>query len=204
MSNHLDSTRPVATLTERERTLLLKATSRYRADFRDHMMLALALGTALREHEIVALDMGDLFSVEGKARRRVSLRVFKRSSDTVKGQEVLLSDTLRAKLDKFYAWKTEVGQDTAAEAPVFRSREGKRMSLRRLRDAFHKWQAEAGFERRLGFHVLRHDAITNFYRATKDIRLTQRFARHKAIASTMIYTHHTDEDLLQAVQKLAC
>jgi site-specific recombinase XerD len=42
------------------------------------------------------------------------------------------------------------------------------------------------------------------YRKTKDIRLTQRFARHKSILTTAIYSHPTDEDLLRAVTGLPC
>jgi site-specific recombinase XerC len=42
------------------------------------------------------------------------------------------------------------------------------------------------------------------YRASRDIRLTQRFARHKSVLSTAIYTHPSDEDLLRSVQSLIC
>jgi hypothetical protein len=38
----------------------------------------------------------------------------------------------------------------------------------------------------------------------KDIRLTQRFARHKSILTTAVYSHPTDEDLLRAVTGLPC
>jgi hypothetical protein len=42
------------------------------------------------------------------------------------------------------------------------------------------------------------------YRKTKDIRLTQRIARHKSILTTEIYSHPTDEDLVRAVTGLPC
>jgi site-specific recombinase XerD len=42
------------------------------------------------------------------------------------------------------------------------------------------------------------------YRKTKDIRLTQRFARHKSILTTAVYSHPTDEDLHRAVDGLLC
>ncbi len=42
------------------------------------------------------------------------------------------------------------------------------------------------------------------YRRTKDIRLTQRFARHKSILTTAVYSHPTDEDLHRAVDGLTC
>jgi hypothetical protein len=40
------------------------------------------------------------------------------------------------------------------------------------------WQQRAGFDRLYPFHVTRHSAVTNVYRATRDLFLAQRFARH--------------------------
>ncbi len=54
---------------------------------------------------------------------------------------------------------------------------------------FREWQAAAGFETVYPFHALRHSAITNVYRATKDLFLTQRFARHASPLTTSAYTH---------------
>ena len=42
----------------------------------------------------------------------------------------------------------------------------------------------------------------HLYHCTKDIRLTQRFARHKSILTTSIYAHPSDEDLVRAVREL--
>ena len=84
------------------------------------------------------------------------------------------------------------------------SRKGNRLSTRQVRHAFQLWQERAGFERRFSFHSVRHSAITNIYEGTRDIRLAQRFARHKSIITTQIYTHPTDEAPLRAVQELPC
>ena len=67
---------------------------------------------------------------------------------------------------------------------------------------FRKWQAAAGFETIYPFHSLRHSAITNVYRATKDLYLTQRFARHARPLSTKAYTHPTDEELYEGIRRL--
>ena len=92
----------------------------------------------------------------------------------------------------------------AADAPLFVSRKGNRLSTRQLRHTFHVWQRRAGLERAFTFHCLRHSAITSIYDATRDIRLAQRFARHKSITSTQLYTHPSDEALFRAVQDLPC
>lgn len=192
------------TLTEGEQRALLKVTGEHARGFRDHVLLSLALGTALREHEILALDMGDVFGPDGKPRRRVQLRVFKRSNSDPDTQEVVLPDNLRAKLDKLRAWKKRRGESLAPEAPLFVSRNGNRLSARQLRHAFGIWQERAGFERHVGFHCLRHSALTNIYRKTRDIRLTQRVARHRSITSTIRYAGPSDEDVLRAVRDLPC
>ena len=194
---------PPRTLTELEQKLILKTTGEHRDGFRDHVIISLALGTGLREHELLALDCEDVFD-DGRARRRVTLRVFKRSADEPAIQEVVLPDLVRAKLEKLRAWKKGRGQSLAADAPLFVSRLGRRLSARQLRHAFALWQERAGFERRLSFHSVRHAACTNLYRRTKDIRLTQRFARHKSILTTSIYAHPSDEDLVRAVRELPC
>jgi len=194
--------KPTRTLTEREQKALLKFTGEHRAGYRDHLMYALALATALRAHELLALNVGDVFREEGRARRRLRLRVFKRSNNNTDRQEVVLPDRLRAKLDCFMGWKGRGGESLEADAPLFLSRQGNRLSERQLRYRFKEWQERAGFERSFNFHALRHTACTNFYRATLDIRLTQRFARHASVMSTMRYTHCSDEELVAAVQVL--
>lgn len=66
MSSYAESGRAPRTLAEREQLLLLKVTGEHRAGFRDHVLYAMALGTGLREHELAALDVGDVFGAEAR------------------------------------------------------------------------------------------------------------------------------------------
>ena len=59
------------TLTRSEQQALLEASSVHP---RDHLILSLALGTGLRLSEIIGLDVGDLYSTDGRPRARVRLR----------------------------------------------------------------------------------------------------------------------------------
>ena len=199
-----NTTMPPRILTEREQRLLLKATCEHRDGYRDHVLYASALATGLREHELVALNVGDVFDDDGKARRRVALRVFKGSRDDGTNQEVLLSDGLRAKLERFRTWKVREHESLEPNSPLFVSLRGTRLSTRQVRHGFAVWQERAGFDRHLSFHALRHAACSAVYRMSKDIRLTQRFARHKSILTTAIYSHPTDEDLARVVAELPC
>ena len=68
MSVYSDSAlTPLQTFTEREQARLLKTTGEHRAGYRDHMLYSAAFGTGLREHELVGLDVGDLFDERGRA-----------------------------------------------------------------------------------------------------------------------------------------
>lgn len=193
------------TLTEREQKAILRVTGEHRAGWRDHVLFAMALGTRLRAHELVALNVGDVFDDAGRVQRRVALRVFKgdgRGDDD--RQEVLLSEGLRAKLAKLRAWKVGEGESLDRDAPLFVSQRGTRLSSRQLRHAFAVWQERAGFERHVSLHVLRHSAISSIYAVTKDIRLARRFARHRSVVTTMVYTHPSDDDLARGVEQLRC
>jgi len=192
------------TLTEREQVALLRVTAGTREALRDHVLYALALGTGLRAHELLALDVGDVFDASGEVRRRVRLRVFKgHARGTNEDQEVLLAESVRTKLSGLRRWKSRRGESLEADAPLFMSARGNRLSLRQLRHAFAVWQERAGFERQMSFHSLRHAACGSIYALSKDLRLTQRFARHRSVLTTMIYTHPSDEDLVRAVERVA-
>src|SRR5213594_3989900 len=95
------------------------------------------------------------------------------------------------------------GKDPLEPAsPLFLSNQRRRVSLRRIQFVFREWQAAAGFETVYPFHALRHSAITNVYRATKDLYLTQRFARHSSPLTTTAYTHPSDEELYEEIRRL--
>ena len=59
------------TLTHVEQKAILRASRR---NLRDHLIYSLALGTGLRLAEIVGLDVGDVYTPQGKPKNRVRLR----------------------------------------------------------------------------------------------------------------------------------
>jgi len=208
---------PPRTLTEAEADRILRVTGESAGGFRDHVIIAMALGTGLREHELLALDVGDVLAwnrtipgtLEGAPvagdpgqyiRRRLELRVFKgRGRWDGQTQEALLSDRVRYKLAKYV--DTIRGRPLAM--PLFMSQKKRRLSTRRLRELFVEWQQLAGFERLFPFHALRHTYCTNAYQESgKDIVQVQRLARHRNIATTLIYTRASDEEVLATAKKL--
>lgn len=192
--------RPPRTLTDQEVSKLLKVSGEHRTGFRDHLILSFALGTALRESEIVALDVEDVTADGKKPRRTLQLRVFKRGGGHAdpQAQRVPLSDATFYKLAKYLSVE---GRKTG---PLFLSRKhGARLSTRAVRAMFAKWQRAAGFDHLFSFHHLRHTSVTNIYRTTRDVRVAQRFARHANLQTTTIYAHVSDEEVLRAAKRLA-
>lgn len=193
----------VKTLTDSESDALLKVTGEHRDGFRDHVLFAMALGTGLRQHELLALNCGNVFRADGTVRRHVQLDVFKRSNDNADAQRIVIPAPLARRLEKLRALNKRDGHSVAASAPLFVSARGTRLSARMARHSFQVWQERAGLDRRHKFHSLRHTACSRLYEQTKDIALVQRFARHASVTTTMIYTHVGDEAFAAAVDRLA-
>jgi site-specific recombinase XerC len=205
MSAYVDTVaRPPRTLTAAEQKRLLKVTGEHASGFRDATLLSVALGAALREHELAGLDVGDVLHEDGRVRRRITLRIFKRSTDDPTPQQVFLPDDAWYKLTKFIAWKHARGESVEPTAPLFISRRGKRIALRTIRHMFRVWQRRAGFDHLFCFHQLRHTSLTNLFERTKDIRCVQRAARHKSLTTTTRYTLPSDEDVLNAMRGQPC
>src|SRR5438445_2185264 len=187
------------TLTHAEQRALLRTTAR---NLRDHLTYSLALGTGLRLAEIVGLNVGDVYTPEGRPRNRVRLR-----PEIAKGGragDVFLPDALLAKFRRFLRHKATRREGLRPEDPLFCSQSRTRISARRVQFAFRTWQVKAGFDRLYPFHALRHTAVTNVYRVSRDLYLAQRFARHASPLTTTVYTHPSDEELWSSVRRLDC
>ena len=188
-----------ATLTRSDHLALLEATSDRP---REALFVSLALGTGLRLAEIVGLDVGDVYLSGGQPRVRVRLRpeIAKRG----RAGDVFLPDGLNPRLARFWSYKRAQGERHDPSSPLFCSQTGRRLSKRRVQFLFRELQVQAGFDRLYPFHALRHTAITNVYRASKDLFLAQRFARHASPLTTVVYTHPSDEELREGVRGLRC
>jgi len=190
---------PPKTLSAEEQARLLDVVAR-QGSRRDLALLTLALGTGLRLREIVGLNVGDVTTKAGEVAWRVDL-----PEGITKGRRggvAFFSERVRVVLRDYLESKRANQEPMTRKAPVFRSSMGRRLCLRQLQRLFTRWQVVAGFDRPYNFHTLRHTAITNVYRATKDLFLTQRFARHANPITTVAYTHPSDEELYDAIARL--
>ena len=187
------------TLTKDEQNVILRATADHP---RDHLIISLALGTGLRLAEIVGLNVGDIYTPDGTPRVRVRIR--KEIAKGGRAADVFLPTKLVTKLKRFWTWKRRRGEALQADASLFCNQSGRRISRRRVQDAWRKWQQRAGFDRLYPLHALRHSSVTNVYRKTRDLFLAQRFARHASPLTTTVYTHPSDDEIARQIRTLSC
>jgi site-specific recombinase XerC len=83
---------------------------------------------------------------------------------------------------------------------VFTTLKGERpVQAQYLRRMIAAQAKKAGISKRVHFHLLRHTYLTRLYQQTKDIRVVQEVAGHSNIATTMVYTHVSGEDIREAM-----
>jgi site-specific recombinase XerC len=186
------------TLTAQEQGRLLRAV-RAQGSRRDRAILSLALGTGLRLRELAGLNVGDVSAERSAVAWKV--RLDPKITKGGRGGVAFLNTGVRGELRLYLRWKHRAKEPLETRSPLFLSNQRRRLCLRQIQVLFRKWQTAAGFETLYPFHALRHSAITNVYRATKDLYLTQRFARHSSPLTTTIYTHPSDEELYAALKR---
>jgi integrase/recombinase XerC len=189
---------PPRTLTKAEQSRLLRTVARA-GNQRDSALFSLALGTGLRLRSSWASTWATWRRTLGKWPGRVDLP--KNLTKGGRGGVAFLSQRVRSEVRRFLAWKRRQGEPLSPDSPLFLSNQDRRISLRRVQVLFARYQKAAGFEQLYSFHALRHTAITNVYRATRNLFLTQRFARHASPVTTVAY-HPSDEELYARIGKL--
>lgn len=183
---------PPVFLTESEKHRLLKEL-RARSSIlarRDRVIIELFLGTGIRLQELVSLDVDDA-DLDAK-----HLRI--RAKGNVP-QVKFLKSNLRSLLRRYLVERRRQG---TADAALFFSNRGTRISSRQVANRVKFWLAEAGIEKNLGPHGLRHSFATHLYAATSDLLVVKRALGHRDISTTEIYTHLIDGALEEALERL--
>ncbi len=156
--------------------------------------LALAYGTGLRVNEVVTLKVGDIDS------QRMTLRV-----DQGKGQKdryAMLSPVLLERLRVW--WRVARAQGKMFDGGwLFPGLNPIRpLSARQLNRAIHTAADEAGIEKHISMHSLRHAFATHLLEQKVDIRLIQVLLGHKKLETTALYAQVATEILREIVSPL--
>jgi len=173
---------------ERERLGSVLANAEGWRGARDAALVALLLGTGMRLANLVALDASDVRLEE----RAVLIRRLKGGGEVRKA----LSDVVKARLAGWL--RLRAGLETACAA-LFVSGQRQRLCSRQVQVIVQHWLGEAGIERRLTVHSLRHHFASKLYERTKDLLLVHRAMDHRSVASTLVYARVADEQVNAAV-----
>ena len=162
---------------------------RYRA-LRNLALVDLLFATGMRVGEVSALDVKDflvqeaVFRVQGKGGRdRLAFAVDEKTLH-------IQQDHLRARLRI----------DTGSSA-LFLNASGQRLSTQGISNVIAQLRRDAGIERHVTPHMLRHTVATLLLRNGVDIRVVQEFLGHASIATTQRYTHISKEHLISVLRK---
>ncbi len=156
--------------------------------------LALAYGTGLRVTEVVSLKVGDIDS------QRMTLRV-----EQGKGQKdryAMLSPVLLERLRVW--WRVARAQGKMFDGgwlfPGLNPIEP--LSSRQLNRAIHAAAENAGIEKRISMHSLRHAFATHLLEQKVDIRLIQVLLGHKKLETTALYAQVATDILREVISPL--
>lgn len=162
-----------------------------RLAFRDRAMLELAYGAGLRVSEWIGLAVKDVLLEEGL------VRVFG------KGSKERLVPIGRSAIGAVAVYVREL-------RPVLERGQGKGLLFLNVRGApltrmgawkiLRKYVKQAGLEKVVSPHTLRHSFATHLLEGGADLRAVQEMLGHADIATTQIYTH-VDREYLRSVHK---
>lgn len=159
---------------------------------RDRLIFELLLGTGMRLGSLVTLELGD-----------VDLRTGTLSVKLKGGTEgrVFLNPGLR-RLIRHYLKESGTQGACVPNTPLFRGNGGNRLGQRQIQLRFAQWFAEAGIDRPVSLHSLRHTFATRLYEKTGDLHLVQRALGHRQITTTEVYARVDGNALRQAINAL--
>ena len=161
----------------------------YRA-LRNLALVDLLFATGMRVGEVSALNLDDFvvseayFRVKGKGGRdRLAF--------------VVDEQTLRIQQQHL-----EMRSSMIAESPaLFLNAMGERLSTQGIANIISQFRKDAGIERHITPHMLRHTVATLLLRNGVDIRVVQEFLGHASIATTQRYTHISKEHLVRVLRE---
>ena len=184
-------------LTDEQKKKLLKTLRDSKSAWRSYFMYSLMLSTGLRLSETLNLDVNGVHN-GFKAREILTI---KGKGDKIR--EIPLNTEIRRQIEGFVGQKKRKGEDIALTAPLFMSRNNRRITPRAVQLDFDKWITRADIDGKYSPHALRHTVGTELYKKSGgNIRLVQEILGHSFISTTQIYTHLTKDDMRQGVELL--
>lgn len=144
---------------------------------RDRALFELLYSSGLRLAEVVALDRTDVDLADASARV------------TGKGNKTRVVPVGSRAREALADWLTLRPALAGADAALFVSRRGGRLSTRAVQQRLRHWADRQGIDRRVYPHLLRHSCASHLLESSGDLRAVQELLGHASLATTQVYTH---------------
>lgn len=161
-----------------------RAFGRYRTT-RNLALIDILFATGMRVGEVSRLDIQDFFESEG---------MFKIKGKGGRARLGFAVDEKTLQIQKQHL-RSRMQIDTDSSA-LFLNSSRKRLSTQGIANVVAQLRREAGIERHVTPHMLRHTVATLLLQNGVDIRVVQEFLGHASIATTQRYTHVSKEHLI--------
>lgn len=163
---------------------------------RDYAIITLFLNCGMRVSELCGISVDDIDD------SMKTLRVLGKGS---KERMIYLNDACREALKNYLPERIQLAEAAKGETALFLSTHGRnnRISVKTVQWVVYKYLERAGLQyRHLSTHKLRHTAATLMYQTGEvDIRTLKDILGHEQLTTTQIYTHVSDEQMKEAVEK---
>lgn len=159
---------------------------------RNRAIIEMLYGSGLRVSELVNLQLSNMFLQEGYMRI------------TGKGNKQRLVPISPEAIKWFEYWMKDRNQlDIKPDAIdiAFLNRRGGQLTRAMIFTIIKRLATEAGIQKTISPHTLRHSFATHLLQNGADLRIIQQLLGHESISTTEIYTHIDIQDLREALMK---
>lgn len=156
----------------------------------ERLSILLLLETGIRVSELTSIRMEDV-SISDK-----SIKIMGKGNR--QRLVYFLSNGLGQSMNSYLQKR---GNGTVAHNSLLALKCGNRVKPPRIRAWLRKTASDAGINRTVTPHMLRHTCATHWLESGLDIRFVQKLLGHHSISTTEIYTHVSDQGLRNALAK---
>ena len=158
---------------------------------RNNAIISLFLSTGIRLSELVNINLKDIDFNQHKI-----IILGKNNSERI----VYYNNHCQKQLYNYLKSRNYNQNIISMNEALFLSNQGKRISISTVKNIIK--QASELIHTHFSVHTLRHTAATILYTyVNQDVLLLKKFLGHKSIKSTEIYTHISNQDIKNAVDK---
>jgi len=167
-------------------------------NYRDYVMIKLALGTGLRNSELLELTFDCFFYLDNIVH---VLDLPSRIAKNKTPRSIPLHPDIQDLILNFLVWKSENNEPVFPAAYLFLSKFTKTKLTPR---DFQRIVSKASLNsigRSIHPHTLRHTFATKLL-SKSNLRIVQQVLGHKNIQTTQIYTHPSSSEVSEAINKM--